>query len=285
MRPISKASSAPCDMTNPFRIKLQCPEVVLVFVAFHPQAQEVADLKACLKKLSNNINYVVVSNDHHSGEPVESLADDALLFIRNRHNLGYGRAMNQAAVAIASFGIQPCYLGALNTDLSWQPGSLERLVQWLDENPHVVLVAPEIQNAEGETQKLCKQNPTILALLSRRFIPEKLKPAWLKRYDRWYTMADMDYKTVFDSPYLSGCCMVMRYSAFQEVSGFDETFFLYLEDADLTRRMGALGQTVHAPVTTVFHHWGRGNHHSLRLTLVNIHSAWIYFRKWGFCLK
>jgi GT2 family glycosyltransferase len=271
-------------MGEEFRQDMQTTKAVLVFVAFHPHAEEIANLKACLKEMAENIHYVVVSNDHRNGEPVESLEKDALLFLRNSANTGYGRAMNQAAEAIASLGIQPRYIGALNTDLRWQPGALEKLLNWLDENPHVVMAVPKIQSPSGETQKLCKQNPTVLALLSRRFVPEILKPAWLKRYDRWYTMESRDYETAFSCSYLSGCCMMMRHSSFEIVKGFDEAFFLYLEDADITRRMGALGMTVHAPVSTVLHQWGRGNHYSLRLSLINLHSAWIYFRKWGFRL-
>lgn len=260
-------------------------QAVLIIVAYHPGRDEVLDLQICLRRLSSTIAYVVVSNDHRDGEAIEFLAEEALLFVANRDNPGYGRAVNQAAAAISRLGLNPRYIGALNTDLSWQPGCLETLLAWLNEHPHVVLAVPEIQSPEGETQKLCKQNPTILALLSRRFIPETVKPPWLKRYDRWYTMESADYTNVFESPYLSGCCMVMRYNAFQKVGGFDENFFLYLEDADLTRRMGMLGKTAHVPICTVFHHWGRGNHHSTRLTLVNMHSAWLYFRKWGFRWK
>jgi len=42
-----------------------------------------------------------------------------------------------------------------------------------------------------------------------------------------------------------------------------------------------MGRTVHLPEARVSHYWGHGNHRSKRLTLVNFHSAWIYFRKWG----
>ena len=256
-----------------------------MFVAFHPGEREVAQLGACLASLSERIRYAVVSNDHRAGEPVEALAEGALLFLTNSGNPGYGRAVNQAARSLAERGHTPRYIGALNTDLSWEPGGLDALLDWLDAHPEVVLAVPEIRSPEGEIQKLCKQNPTVLALLSRRFVPEVIKPGWLKRYDRWYTMQSANYGEPFDSPYLSGCCMIMRLDAFQSLSGFDERYFLYLEDADLTRRMGRLGRTAHVPVSTILHHWGRGNHSSLRLTLVNLHSAWIYFRTWGFRLR
>jgi len=65
------------------------------------------------------------------------------------------------------------------------------------------------------------------------------------------------------------------------VGGFDSRYFLYLEDADLTRSMATIGRTIHLPIASVIHYWGRGNYRSWWLVLVNLHSAWIYFRKWG----
>jgi GT2 family glycosyltransferase len=75
--------------------------------------------------------------------------------------------------------------------------------------------------------------------------------------------------------------MLIRGDAFLAVGGFDERFFLYLEDADITRMLACHGRALHAPIAVVEHHWGRANHHSRRLTMVNMHSAWMYFNKWG----
>ena len=45
--------------------------------------------------------------------------------------------------------------------------------------------------------------------------------------------------------------------------------------------LGGLGPTVNLPIATITHHWGRGSYRSGWLTLVNLQSAWLYFRKWG----
>lgn len=254
---------------------------VLVFVAYHPSPTEVERLGTCLRTLSKRIAYAVVANDYRPGEPVEALAAGSVVFLGNRSNPGYGRAINQAVAAMAQQGIHPPFLGALNTDLAWEPGTFETLLTAMEKDPQLVLTVPQLQDPEGVIQHLCKRDPTVLGLFSRRFLPERLKPGWLRRYDRRYTLADQDYRVPFCASYLSGCCMVMRTAAFEAVGGFDERFFLYLEDADLTRALGALGRTMHWPEAAVVHHWGRGNHRSLRLTLVNLHSAWVYFRKWG----
>jgi GT2 family glycosyltransferase len=254
---------------------------LLVFVAYHPGPREVDSLTDCLNELPCDVGYAIVSNDHRQGSAVESLRNNAILFLSNQHNPGYGRAVNQLVTAVSELGPLPEFIGILNTDLTWKTGTFEVLIDWLSENKDVVLAVPQITDPSGQIQKLCKQDPTILALISRRFFSTRFKPSWLLKYDRWYVMDHRDYQSSFEVPYLSGCCMLMRYQAFHEIGGFDEKFFLYLEDADITRRIKTLGRAIHLPIASIIHNWGRGNHRSRRLTIVNIHSAWIYFRKWG----
>ena len=256
-------------------------QLLLLLVAYHPSLLEVEQLQACLAKLPPEVGYAVVVNDHQPGEPVEQLAAAADLFLANPDNPGYGRAVNRL---VEQLGPLPPYIGVLNTDLSWESGSFEQLLAWLQQHPQVSLAVPQILDEQGTPQKLCKRHPTVLGLFSRRFLPNGLKPGWLKRYDRWYVMADQNYQEVFEAPYLSGCCMLIRSEAFRRVGGFDERYFLYLEDADLTRSLAREGRCVHLPVASVVHGWGRGNYRNLRLMAVNLTSAWHYFRKWGWAL-
>lgn len=259
-------------------------EAVLVVVAFHPGAGEVERLGTCLRTLPAEIGYAVVANDFRQGEEVEALAPGSLLFVRNQSNPGYGRAINQTVSCLREMGIRPPFLGALNTDLAWKPHTFETLLEAMRKDPTLMLTVPQLLDPQGRVQHLCKRNPTVLGLFSRRFLPERLKPRWLRNYDSFYAMEDLNYRSPFSAPYLSGCCMMIRRDAFDSVGGFDERFFLYLEDADLTRSLYRLGRTMHWPEAEVIHHWGRGNHRSLRLTMVNLQSAYLYFSKWGWQL-
>lgn len=256
-------------------------QLLLLLVSYRSSRQEIDKLQACLAGLQPEVGYAVVVNAYKPGEPVEQLAAGAHCFLTNCDNSGYGRAVNRL---VAELGELPPYIGVLNTDLSWQLGTFERLIAWLQENQEVNLAVPQILDPAGKPQKLCKQNPTVLGLFSRRFLPDWLKPSWLKRYDRWYVMADQNYQQVFEAPYLSGCCMLIKSEAFRQVGGFDERYFLYLEDADLTRSLARHGGCVHLPVASVVHNWGRGNYRNLGLMMVNVASAWNYFRKWGWRL-
>jgi GT2 family glycosyltransferase len=269
------AVQSPAGATSPPR------QLLLLLVAYHPSPLEVEQLQACLAELPPQVGYAVVVNDHQPGEPVEQLEAGADCFLTNRDNPGYGRAVNRLVVRL---GQLPPYIGVLNTDLSWSAGTFEQLLGWLQQHPEVNLAVPQILDEAGTPQKLCKHHPTVLGLFSRRFLPDLLKPAWLKRYDRWYVMADQNYQQVFEAPYLSGCCMLVKSEAFRRAGGFDERFFLYLEDADLTRSLARDGRCVHLPVAGVVHGWGRGNYRNVGLMAVNLASAWHYFRKWGWAL-
>jgi len=256
-------------------------QLLLLLVAYHPSPIEVEQLASCLAELPPEVGYALAVNDYQPGEPVEQLAAAADCFLTNRDNPGYGRAVNRLVVGL---GQLPPYIGVLNTDLSWPSGTFECLLAWLQQHPQVSLAVPQILDEAGTPQKLCKHHPTVLGLLSRRFVPDWLKPTWLKRYDHWYVMADQNYREVFEAPYLSGCCMLIRSDAFRRAGGFDERYFLYLEDADLTRSLAREGRCVHLPVASVVHGWGRGNYRNLGLMAVNLASAWHYFRKWGWAL-
>jgi len=272
---------ASADLAQVQTASTPCRQLVLLFVAYHPRLREVEKLQACLAALPPHVGYAVVVNDHAPGEPVDQLRAGADCFLVNRDNPGYGRAVNRLLVRL---GELPPYIGVLNTDLSWQEGTFEQLLGWLQQHSQVSLAVPQILDGSGSPQQLCKQHPTVLGLFSRRFLPGWLKPTWLKRYDRWYVMAEQDYQEVFEAPYLSGCCMLIRSEAFRSAGGFDERYFLYLEDADITRTLARDGQCVHLPIAGVVHGWGRGNYRNLRLMAVNLSSAWHYFRKWGWAL-
>jgi len=254
---------------------------LLLFVAYHPSAAEVERLQRCLADLPVRIGYAVVVNDHQPGEAIDQLASQADHYLACRDNPGYGEAVNRLVGQLAAI---PPYIAVMNTDLSWSPDCFPGLLDWLQSHQDVALAVPQIRDPHGVVQRLCKRDPTVLALLSRRFIPGWLKPAWMKRYDQWYVMADLNYDAVFEVPYLSGCCMMMRSDAFLAAGGFDPRFFLYLEDADITRKLRRVGPCVHLPIRFIEHDWGRGNYKNLRLVLVNLHSAWLYFGKWGWKL-
>ena len=94
-------------------------------------------------------------------------------------------------------------------------------------------------------------------------------------------MMDIGYETNYEVPYMSGCFMLFSSSIFEQLQGFDENFFMYMEDADISRRASALCKCLYFSEVTIVHHWERGSYKQLKLTWISIKSTFYYFRKWG----
>jgi GT2 family glycosyltransferase len=138
---------------------------------------------------------------------------------------------------------------------------------------------PRVLYPDGRLQYLCKLLPTPKTLIVRRFLAS-LKST-LQRENFRYELQSSGYDKILDVPFLSGCFMFLRTEALRKVGLFDERFFLYTEDADLTRRIHRHYRTVFFPEATIYHHHARGSYKTPWLLWCNILSAIRYFNKWG----
>ena len=89
------------------------------------------------------------------------------------------------------------------------------------------------------------------------------------------------YKIIYDIPYLSGCFMFFRMEVINKIGFFDEKIFMYLEDADITRRVLKVSRTIYFPKVKVYHHYEGLTHKLWKFKVITIKSAITYFNKWG----
>jgi len=195
-------------------------------------------------------------------------------YIFNNQNLGYGKGHN---LAIKQYLNQTQYHLVLNPDVSFGNDVTEKLFYFMESNPQAGLAMPKVLAPDGQMQMLCKLLPTPLNLTTRRFFPT----SWFKTQDEKYEMKDSGYSHVMNVPFLSGCFMFLRTEAIKKVGLFDERFFLYAEDTDLSRRIHRQFETLFYPETEISHVHARGSYKDWRLTFHNIKSAIQYFNKWG----
>ena len=73
---------------------------------------------------------------------------------------------------------------------------------------------------------------------------------------------------------------MVKTESMKKIRGYDERFFLYFEDADLSRRLRKYGKIVYHPGMYVYHAWKRDNTHSLRGACIFLTSMVKYYRKW-----
>ena len=202
--------------------------------------------------------------------------DPRIIYVFNNKNIGFGAGHN---IALEQAVKEARYHLVLNPDVYFENGVIDKLVRFMEANPAVGQVMPKVLYPDGRIQHLCKLLPTPKTLIMRRFLNFLSKP--LERQNYTYELKFSGYDAVMDVPFLSGCFMFLRTEALKKTGFFDERFFLYTEDTDLTRRIHKVYRTVFYPGAEIYHHHAKGSYKSLRLLFWNIRSAILYFNKWG----
>jgi GT2 family glycosyltransferase len=194
-------------------------------------------------------------------------------------NLGYGRGHNLAISKVDSD-----YHIILNPDVSLADDSLVEAINHLQAYPDVGLVSPNGTDGEGSQLYLCKRYPKIFDLVLRGFAPQGFKRFFARR------LADYEMHDVVEQgagpvtvPIASGCCMVIRTSLLNEVGGFDEDYFLYFEDFDLSLRLGKQARLVYLPEMKIIHYGGHAAGKGLWHILLFVTSAVKFYRRHGWC--
>jgi GT2 family glycosyltransferase len=236
-----------------------------------------ADISACLASLAlhdTEMRIFVIDNS-----PIDVLrtcfTGANTHYQHNPANPGFGAAHNLALALSAQEGFQ--YHLVLNADVRFDAEVLTPMLDYLDANAGIGQMMPMVRNPDGSIQRLCKLVPTPADLLFRRFLPSRLKVKSNRRFE----LHDSGYDRIMSVPYLSGCFMLLRNSALAEVGVFDERFFMYPEDIDLTRRMAEKYDTVFFPGVSVFHTHGAASRSSLKMLFIHATNMFRYFNKWG----
>lgn len=190
-------------------------------------------------------------------------------------NLGYGRGHN---IALNAARGHSRYSLVMNTDIDYSPDVVLRLKQVLDERTNAGLAAPKILNPDGSLQYVCRLLPTPLNFFLRRFLP---KSKWGRDADYEYELRWWDHSCMANLPYFQGSFILLRTNLCAELGGFDERFFLYGEDIDLTRRLHQVSETLYVPDARIIHKYRRLSNRGLAGTWIGIQNNARYLNKWG----
>lgn len=243
------------------------------FVLFQTPLDEVA--KAVDQVLRSGGNYHVVLVDNSVPSLDLPQYDSRVTVIRTARNLGYGTGHNRA---FALPGIVTRYHFVVNTDVTYEPDALPELIAFMDRNPAVGLAMPRVTYPDGTLQHLCRLLPAPLDVFGRGFFG---KADWVAARNKRYEFHDWGYDRVESFPFLSGCFMALRTSTLEQVGGFDERFFLYAEDLDLSRRIYRVARTAFVPEVTATHEYRTKGSFSFRRLLYRLSSLTKYFNKYG----
>jgi N-acetylglucosaminyl-diphospho-decaprenol L-rhamnosyltransferase len=208
-----------------------------------------AHLLACVESLRVDgvDDIVVVDNGSTDGSSARlATVDPAARVISTGANLGYGGGANRGAGLLDTD-----YVLVTNPDVVLSPGTIAALVADLDADPTVGIVGPKIQETDGELYPSARTFPRLADAIGHAFVGLVTTD---NPYSRRYLMTEWDHTNARDVDWVSGACFVARRDAFEAVGGFDDRFFMYLEDVDLCWRVGRAGWRVrYQPAATVTH--------------------------------
>ena len=244
-------------------------------VLFGTPLEELENIVISLLKCQHLEAIDLVDNSCDPLKEFDCFRDPKVNYIFNDKNLGYGRAHNisisQTLASSASHHL------VINADVEVIPEDMDRIYEVMVANSNVGLLMPKVTYPGGQTQYLCKFCPSPFDLFARLVLPRSLVFKWLRKFD----MRDFNFNRPTFVPYLSGCFMFLSAKALEEVGSFDERFFLYPEDIDLSRRVAYRYEAVFYPDVTISHRHDAASKRSIKLMAIHIWEIIKYFNKWG----
>jgi len=211
---------------------------------------------------------VVVDNasDDGSADALAAIHPEVTL-VRAPTNLGFGRANN--------LGVAATYapvVAAVNPDVEVDPGTAAVLLERLDASPDLAAVGPRVRNPDGSQYPSARVVPSSIDAFGHAALG-LFWPA--NPFTRRYRRLDAHWASPSDVGWLSGSALWFRRAAFDEVGGWDEAFFMYLEDVDLCARLTEAGWRVaYEPGGAVLHLQGLStDRHPYRMIVEHHRSA------------
>jgi N-acetylglucosaminyl-diphospho-decaprenol L-rhamnosyltransferase len=230
------------------------PDLTIVFINYNSVRlldQALSTLRDAEPRL--RIETLVVDNGSRDRAGLAEVCrrQGARLVLLGR-NAGYGAAFNRGYMHASGR-----YVAVANPDLVFSMPTATGLVQFLDEHPEAGAVSPQLLYPDGTPQPSARRLPRLRYVLAGRRSPlARILPRYAPARDFLYADVNLAAGPVPVEAVI-GTLVAFRRSALDQVSGFDEGFFMYAEDMDICRRLGRSGWSVYLdPRLTVEHFYG-----------------------------
>ena len=232
--------------------------------------------KVSLTVVDNSCNNTVYECVRHCLETQMAGFCGSVSAIKSGTNIGFGAGHNLAISKAHS-----TYHLVMNPDVLMDPGALALAIRFMQENPAAGMLVPGVLSSEGKPSYLCKRYPSVLDLLLRGFAMGWVQQRFRKRLNH-YEMRDVTQsENVLEIPIASGCFMFFITEILKRLGGFDERYFLYFEDFDLSMRMNGISPIAYVPSVRIVHSGGNAARKGARHIAMFITSAVRFFSRWG----
>jgi GT2 family glycosyltransferase len=226
------------------------PLVSILLLSWNTRELTLACLDSLPRSVDGDVSYEVIVVDNASRDgSAEVLAERAdITLISNGENRGYAPAVNQA-YAVSSGDL----ILLLNSDATFAPGALGKLVEFLRNHPEAAGVGPLYLNPDGSHQAHHFRFPTFgMTLASGSAFLMRL-PSFRRRFEA-YKMFDVDFIRPCVVPQPSATCLLLRRDVLGEGQLMDERYPIFFNDVALARSLALRGLTLWmTPEAVVYH--------------------------------
>ena len=240
------------------------PETVSISIVSHGQFDIVSQLLADLERGRFSIHEIILTVNIPEAIDVSPFENE-IKVIRNDDPRGFGENHNRAFLASSGD-----YFLVLNPDLRIGNFDLASFLNTLS-SKGVGVLTPTVVNGNGKREDHIRPFPSFPELLGRVF----------RRF--LVDVSREDFSPKISPPFwVGGMFMGFRSSVFRDIGGFDQRYFMYLEDVDICAELLAAGYEIAIDSNnSVTHNARRGSRRNLRLLLIHCASYVKYFKKWA----
>lgn len=249
-------------------------DLTITIVSYHNEADVVKAVESIEAYTPETIQKQIFVVDNRDG-----IAENELMQLERQYvdvkvvvtgkNMGFGGGHNYVMEQLDSK-----FHAIVNPDIILEMDAFSPLLSFMQDES-IGMCVPKLVDEKGDLLAVYRRELTVWDMFLRMF----LKGAFKKR-QAYHTMSDADYTKPFLVPFAQGSFLMIKTELYKQLKGFDERFFLYMEDADLCKRVNSVSRLMYCPDATVVHKWERGSHKSGKLFKLHVQSMIAYFSKW-----
>ena len=246
------------------------PQISASIVCYHQEPQILQKTVDSFLKTPLKKKLFLIYNSA-TNELQNHFNSDEIEYIFTGKNLGFGKAHNFILDKItANFHL------ILNPDVIFDGKIIPILIKELNAKKQVSFITPKVLNTDGQLQFVCRKQPTFFDLINRKLLFSR-KLLSKNEY------RNQNLEKMFYPEFIHGCFMLFKTADFKKLQGFDERYFLYMEDADICRNILKINKRIlYFPSVQITHQHQKGSSKSIKLFFYHLSSAIKYFLKWGF---
>ncbi len=241
------------------------PELSIIIVNYNSGKY----LAKCLKSIKQNIKNIeyeiIIVDNNSTDDSIKGIEQyDKVNLIREKKNHGFAKANN-----IAVSHAKGRYLLILNNDTIIFDDSIAKLLEHKKREPEIGIIAPVIFYGDNSFQLSFGYDINLFSEIILKYFAEKYyKIIYKIRKDNFMKQPD----------WISGACFLIEKKVYESVSGFDERFFLYMEDADFGRRVREKGfKLLVYGKAKIIHYKGKSSSKNLSISLVESKKSQLYY--------